>query len=55
LGEISPLGRYLLVLGAFFSEKYRPKFTFICSRLGLLFVLKFPNCQQKFCLGKILI
>jgi hypothetical protein len=27
LGEILPLGQYFLVLGAFLSEKYRPKFT----------------------------
>jgi hypothetical protein len=25
LGEISPVGRVFLYLGAFFSEKYRPK------------------------------
>jgi hypothetical protein len=52
-GEISPFGRYFLTLGAFFYEEYRPKFTLICSRFGLLFVLKIPKFDQIFRLAKV--
>jgi hypothetical protein len=49
------LGDIFLELGAFFTEKYRPKFTLISSRFGQLFVVKFPNFDQKFVWAKVLI
>jgi hypothetical protein len=37
LGEISPLGRYFLALGAFFSEKYHP------NDFGAIFFKRSPQ------------
>jgi hypothetical protein len=60
LGKISPFGRNFLALGAFFLKnvaqmiwekffsKKSPEIHLISSRFGLLFVLKFPNFDQKF-------
>jgi hypothetical protein len=42
LGEISPFGRYFLALGAFFSDKYRPKIHLKISRFWLVFCHKIP-------------
>jgi hypothetical protein len=52
-------------LGAFCSEKFRPnnlaatknrsKYTLISSRFGLLFLLKWPNFDQKFLWARVFI
>jgi hypothetical protein len=54
LGEISPFGRYVLALGAFFSEKYRPKFILISTKFELHFVLKLSHFDKKFLWAKVL-